>query len=391
MAAELVQIYRNETDQSRTLIYPRTIADNVYITPTLTLSAYIKNLNGDSSSGDASSATASLVNIKTYGEEDNKETNSNNSTNNNTITYNTGVVPKFIAQYNIPVEEVDGVLKYTYKSDDKNPEKNVLRADGKWILMSDVVQLPPQQYHVASIQALVDANANQNNNTGYINVFPLTSSEDDMPKILAPWKDNNDNYNDNYTGDTSIINENWFAGFMTLEHSDYSYYNCVVKPANNSVFEKHFSILNPNGYSNFCSYCTAKLNEAGNYELITDIERPRGVQICTKLYNIKENDIIYVYAKTISTGEPYYSSIVSKANIYVDIPNELDTSGAKPTSNIISDNISRLVVSNSNIKTENNQSYIFLNIKEIEDYDTQSHYNDARGMNIIFDIYVIRK
>ena len=162
MAAELVQIYRNETDQSRTLIYPRTIADNVYITPTLTLSAYIKNLNGDSSSGDASSATASFVHIKTYGAEDNKEINSNNST----ITYNTGVVPKFIAQYNTPVEKVDGVLKYTYKSDDKNPEKNVLRADGKWILMSDVVQLPPQQYHVASIQALVDGNANQNNNTG---------------------------------------------------------------------------------------------------------------------------------------------------------------------------------------------------------------------------------
>ena len=102
-----------------------------------------------------------------------------------------------------------------------------------------------------------------------------------------------------------------------------------------------------------------------------------------------------MYAKTISTGEPYYSSIVSKANIYVDIPNELDTSGAKPArtkpvNNIVSDNISRLVVSNSNIKTENNQSYIFLNIKEIEDYDTQSHYNDARGMNIIFDIYIIR-
>lgn len=370
MAAELVQIYRNETDQSRTLIYPRTIADNVYITPTLTLSAFIKNLNGDSSSG----GTTSLVNIKTYGEEDNKEINSNNST----ITYNTGVVPKFIAQYNTPVEEINGVLKYTYKSDDKNPEKNILRADGKWILMSDVVQLPPQQYHVASIQALVDGNDNQNNNTGYINVFPLTSSEDDMPKILAPWKDNNDE-------------TNWFAGFMTLEHDDYSYYNCVVKPANNSVFEKHWSILNPSGYSNFYSYCTAKLNEAGNYELVTDIERPRGVQICTKLYNIKENDIIYVYAKTISTGEPYYSSIVSKANIYVNIPNELDTSGAKPASNIVSDNISRLVVSKSNIKTENNQSYIFLNIKEIEDYDTQSHYNDARGMNIIFDIYIIRK
>ena len=382
MAAELVQIYRNETDQSRTLIYPRTIADNVYITPTLTLSAYIKNLNGDSSSGDTSSTT-SLVNTKTYGEEDNKETNSNN----NTITYNTGVVPKFIAQYNTPVEEIGGVLKYTYKSDDKNPEKNILRADGKWILMSDVVQLPPQQYHVASIQALVDGNGNQNNNTGYINVFPLTSSEDDMPKILAPWKDNNDNY----TNNTSIINENWFAGFMTLEHDDYSYYNCVVKPANNSVFEKHFSILNPNGYSNFYSYCTAKLNEAGNYELITDIEKPRGVQICTKLYNIKENDIIYVYAKTISTGESYYSSIVSKANIYVNIPNELDTSGAKPANNIVSNNISRLVVSKSNIKTENNHSYIFLNIKEIEDYDTLSHYNDARGMNIIFDIYVIRK
>lgn len=374
MAAELVQIYRNETDQSRTLIYPRTIADNVYITPTLTLSAFIKNLNGGSDSGTTGSDISSLVNIKTYGEEDNKETNSNNST----ITYNTGVVPRFIAQYNTPVEEVDGVLKYTYKSDDKNPEKNILRADGKWILMSDVIQLPPQQYHVASIQALVDGNNNQTNNTGYINVFPLTSSEDDMPKILAPWKDNNDK-------------TNWFAGFMTLEHDDYSYYNCVVKPANNSVFEKHFSILNPNGYSNFYSYCTAKLNEAGNYELVTDIERPRGVQICTKLYNIKENDIIYVYAKTISTGEPYYSSIVSKANIYVNIPNELDTSGAKPASNIVSDNISRLVVSKSNIKTENNQSYIYLNIKEIEDYDTLSHYNDARGMNIIFDIYIIRK
>lgn len=387
MAAELVQIYRNETDQSRTLIYPRTIADNVYITPTLTLSAYIKNLNGGSSSGDASSATAysgttSLVNIKTYGEEDNKETNNNN----NTITYNTGVVPKFIAQYNTPVEEVDGVLKYTYKSDDKNPEKNILRADGKWILMADVVQLPPQQYHVASIQALVNGGDNQNNNIGYINVFPLTSSEDNMPKILAPWKDNNDDY----ASDTSLINENWFAGFMTLEHDNYSHYNCVVKPANNSVFEKHWSILNPSGYSNFYSYCTAKLNKDGNYELVTDIERPRGVQICTKLYNIKENDIIYVYAKTISTGEPYYSSIVSKANIYVDIPNELDTSGAKPVNNIVSDNISRLVVSNSNIKTENNQSYIFLNIKEIEDYDTLSHYNDARGMNIIFDIYIIR-
>ena len=82
---------------------------------------------------------------------------------------------------------------------------------------------------------------------------------------------------------------------------------------------------------------------------------------------------------------------MSKANIYVNIPNELDTSGAKPANNIVSNNISRLVVSKSNIKTENNHSYIFLNIKEIEDYDTLSHYNDARGMNIIFDIYVIRK
>ncbi len=46
MAAELSQIYRNEPDQSRTLIYPRTIASNVYITPSITLQDYISaNVN----------------------------------------------------------------------------------------------------------------------------------------------------------------------------------------------------------------------------------------------------------------------------------------------------------------------------------------------------------
>jgi len=41
MAAELTQIYRNEADGSRTLIYPRSVAANIYISPTTTLQDYI--------------------------------------------------------------------------------------------------------------------------------------------------------------------------------------------------------------------------------------------------------------------------------------------------------------------------------------------------------------
>lgn len=374
MAAELVQIYRNESDTTRTLIYPRTIADNVYITPTLTLSSYIKNLSGggtggEGGGGESGDPTPPVVSVNTYGAEDNKIKDENNFT----ITYKTGVVPTFTAKYDRVIADTQTII---YSNDDKyNPTKNILRADGSWVNISSV--MPAQQYHVASIQATADDTVNP---VAYLHVFPITSGSFDVPYINHPVDKSNE----------------WFAAFAGLDETTYQHELHARLDITDS--KKQFYTSGKDNKSIQVSECYSyrtEISQNNNSYTPYSMPPPKAVKFSTRILNIKDGDIITIIAKNVATGSEYIIDSTNKLSIdaahskTMNTNKTLFTTSGKSRDQIYQSH-QNISVANNNIDGTSTEKYTYLTVECFQNWNTLQQLRDSHGMNIIFDIFVMR-